>query len=64
MMWKKILNGDPLPWLLEPDSVNPGVRYIALRELLDRPEDDLEVRKARAAIMTTEPVPNGMVKQR
>jgi hypothetical protein len=57
MMWKKILNGDPLPWLLEPDSANPGVRYFALREMLDRPEDDLEVSEARAAIMTTGPVP-------
>ena len=28
------LNGDPLPWLLENDPQNPGVRYFALRELL------------------------------
>jgi len=53
----KGLNGDPLPWLLEPDPANPGVRYFALRDLLDRPEDDPEVREARAAIMTTGPVP-------
>jgi hypothetical protein len=57
MMWLQRLNGDPLPWLLEPDPANPGVRYFALRELLGRPEDDPEVRQARAAIMTTGPVP-------
>jgi hypothetical protein len=57
MIWLKDLNGDPLPWLLEPDPANPGVRYFALRDLLDRPEDDPEVRQARAAIMTTGPVP-------
>ncbi len=53
----KRLNGDPLPWLLKPDPDNPSVRGFALRELLDRPEDDPEVQAARAAIMTTGPVP-------
>jgi len=42
------MKADPIPWLLEPD--NPSVRYLALRHLLDRPEDDPEVREARAAI--------------
>lgn len=57
MTWKTVLNDDPVPWLLEPDPDNPGVRYFALRELLDRPEDDPEVQAARVAIMTTGPVP-------
>jgi len=39
---------DPLPWLLEPE--NPSARYLTLTRLLDRPEDDLEVQEARAAI--------------
>ena len=51
------LNNDPLPWLLESDPNNPGVRYFALRDLLGRFEDDLEVRRARAQIMKTGPVP-------
>ncbi|MBC7250881.1 MAG: nitrogen fixation protein NifH [Anaerolineae bacterium] len=55
--WTSALNNDPLPWLLEIDPDNPGVRYFALRELLARPEDDTEVRAARAAIMSTGPVP-------
>ena len=42
MPWRAKLNADPLPWLLEPD--NPSVRYFALRDLLDRPETDAEVR--------------------
>ncbi|MBM3747655.1 MAG: nitrogen fixation protein NifH, partial [Acidobacteria bacterium] len=45
-----MLNENPIPWLMEPDLNNPGVRYFALRELLDRPEDDSEVQAARAAI--------------
>jgi hypothetical protein len=55
--WRDGLNDDPVPWLLEPDPENPGVRYFVLRELLDRPEGDPEVRAARAAVMRTGPVP-------
>ncbi len=40
--------GDPIPWLLEEE--NPSVRYLTLTHLLDRPEDDLQVAEARAAI--------------
>jgi hypothetical protein len=38
MSWQNQLNGDPLAWLLAPDS--PGVRYLALRDLLDLPNGD------------------------
>lgn len=55
--WKAQLKADPLPWLLEPDEVNPGVRYFALRDLLDRPAGDPEVVAAQAAVMRTGPVP-------
>jgi hypothetical protein len=54
MPWRAQLNADPLPWLLEPD--NPSVRYFALRDLLDCPATDPDVRAARAAIMDSEPV--------
>ena len=47
----------PLSWLLEADEANPGVRYFALRDLLDRPPDDPEVVAARRAVMETGPVP-------
>jgi hypothetical protein len=46
--WKAQMKGDPTGWLLEED--NPSVRYLALRHLLERPEDDPEVQAARAAI--------------
>ncbi len=55
--WKTQLKADPLPWLLEPDEANPGVRYFALRDLLDRPDDDSEVIAAQAELMRTGPVP-------
>jgi hypothetical protein len=48
---------DPLPWLLELDTDNPGVRFFALTDLLNRPENDPEVRQARRQIMQTGPVP-------
>ena len=54
MGWRSKLNGDPLPWLLEPE--NPSVRYFALRDLLDRDQTDPEVQAARASIMETDPV--------
>jgi hypothetical protein len=57
MEWVERLNGDPLPWLLEPDPANPGVRYSALIDLLDRPADDPEVVEARHTVMTSGPVP-------
>jgi hypothetical protein len=57
MAWLDRLNSDSLSWLLEPDPVNPSIRYFALRDLLDRPEDDRNVRAAQAALMTSGPVP-------
>ncbi len=48
---------DPLDWLLEKDKKNPSVRYFALRDLLDLPESDMQVRAARAAVMRSGPVP-------
>jgi hypothetical protein len=45
MTWKMQIKGDSLSWLLEPE--NPGVRYLALRELLDTPLDDTDLVVAR-----------------
>ncbi len=48
---------DPLLWLLETDPVNPGVRYVALRDLLGRPAGNAELGAAQAAVMDSGPVP-------
>ena len=48
MTRKNLLNGDPLPWLLEPET--PSVRYWTLTDILRRPADDVEVQEARTAI--------------
>ena len=45
--WLARLKGDPLPWLLEEN--NPEARYLALRDLLGRPDSDPEAQTARAA---------------
>ncbi len=47
-MAQTAFNRAPIPWLLEPD--NPSVRYLTLRHLLERAEDNPEVKAARAAI--------------
>jgi hypothetical protein len=54
----------PLAWLLEPDPVNPGVRYFALTDLLGYAADDPQVIEARRAVMATGPVPAILYNQR
>jgi hypothetical protein len=46
--WLDALRADPLPWLLEPETL--PVRCLALTDLLDRPADDPEVAASRRAI--------------
>ena len=53
--WPDLLADDPTDWLLEED--NPSVRYLALRSLVESPEDNRQVAAARRAIMETGPVP-------
>ena len=59
-----MLLGNPLPWLLEDDPENPGVRYFNLRFLLDQPEDSAEARHVRKAIMENGSVPRILAAQR
>src|SRR5512137_1670345 len=55
--WQAQLKADSLAWLLEPDEANPGVRYFALRDLLDRPAADPALVAAQAEVMRVGPVP-------
>ena len=54
MTWLDHLHADPRPWLL--DESTPAVRAATLRSLLDRSEDDAEVREARSAAMAADPI--------
>jgi hypothetical protein len=54
MSWKNQLRKDSLPWLLE--SENPGVRYLALRDLLDLPSDGAELKSARKSAHKEGPI--------
>lgn len=54
MSWKNQLRSDSLPWLLE--SENPGVRYLALRDLLELPDEDRELRLARKSAHREGPI--------
>ena len=51
------MNENVLAWLLEPDPANPGVRYFALKDLLDQPADAPDVTAAQQAVMASGPVP-------
>jgi hypothetical protein len=55
MSWQEKLNGDPLPWLLEASE--PNVRYLALRDLLERRADDSELADAREQAHQQGPIP-------
>ncbi len=59
--WKSMLKADPTDWLLEEE--NPSVRYFTLKDILDRPEDDAEVRAARQQIMQSGLVPEILRRQ-
>ncbi len=52
--WRQALHGDPVPWLLDPDT--PAVRHATLRWLLEEPADSPKVRRARAAAMRADPI--------
>ncbi len=48
------VDGDPVAWLLEPET--PAVRHLALRDLLGRPPDDAELLAAKAAAHRQGPI--------
>lgn len=54
MSWQSQLNGDPLSWLLESDSV--GVRYLALRDLGAGRKDRSELERSREAAYAAGPM--------
>lgn len=54
MSWKSQLRSDSVSWLLE--SANPGVRYLALRDLLDVSPEDKKLRAARRAAHKEGPI--------
>lgn len=54
MAWQNQLKGDSLSWLLSAGG--PGVRYLALRDLLDVPADDPELCAARQLAYRAGPI--------
>ncbi len=51
--WKSSLRGDPTEWLL--DFASGPIRYRVLTELLDRPNEDEGVKKAKAEVISYSP---------
>ncbi|CAG0928320.1 hypothetical protein TFLX_00841 [Thermoflexales bacterium] len=54
MSWQMQLKGASVAWLLEKDD--PGVRYLALRDLMELSADDRELRAARKAAHQQGPI--------
>ncbi len=54
MSWQDQLNGDSVTWLLEPETA--GVRYLALRDLLDCPPHNPDLAEARAEAHRSGPI--------
>lgn len=60
--WESILNANPIPWLLEDN--NPSVRYFTLIDILEKAENDPEVRKTKEEIMKKGVVPKILAKKK
>jgi hypothetical protein len=45
-VWKKLLKADPTDWLLEEDD--PGVRYLALRDIVEAGEKEIKAARTKA----------------
>ncbi|HCJ66039.1 MAG TPA: nitrogen fixation protein NifH [Elusimicrobia bacterium] len=59
--WKAVLKSDPTEWLLEKD--NPSVRYFTLTDILEKSENDSEVRRTKEEIMESEVVTKILARQ-
>jgi len=57
--WKDKLNADPVPWLLEQDENQPAICYYALRDILDRDENDKEVKAGPVPVILAAQHPEG-----
>ena len=60
--WKSKLNANSITWLLEDN--NPSVKYFTLIDVLERAENDPEVRKTKEEIMKKGVVPKILAKQK
>ncbi len=61
--WKDKINPAVIDWLLEDDEVNAPVKFLALRDILDRPAGDSELETARKLVMTSGIIPAILSKQ-
>jgi hypothetical protein len=59
--WKSLLKADPTEWLLGED--NPSARCFTLTDILEKAENNPDVKKSRKAIMQTGAVPRILAKQ-
>src|SRR4030042_4557182 len=54
MSWQSELKGNPIDWLFDPE--NPNVRYLVLRDLLEKSAEDADLISSRHAAHTHGPI--------
>lgn len=60
--FQSVLKADPTDWLLEKNNLS--IRYFTLRDILEKPENNLELQEAKQEIMKTGLVPVILAKQK
>jgi hypothetical protein len=55
--WEEKINPQVIDWLLEEDHVNAPIRFLTLRDILDRSSGDSDLEATRIAMMETGPIP-------
>ncbi|HUV16822.1 MAG TPA: hypothetical protein VMW28_09695 [Pelolinea sp.] len=55
--WMEFSSNEVMAWLLEPDEENAPVRFLTLRDLLERDVIEPELKNARAFMMAHGPIP-------
>jgi hypothetical protein len=61
--WKEKINPQVMNWLLEEDKENAPVKFLALRDILEKREGDPELEAAHQAMMETGPIPAILTRQ-
>jgi hypothetical protein len=61
--WREKINPQMIDWLLEDDHVNAPIRFLTLRDVLERSSGDSDLEAARVAMMETGPIPVILAKQ-
>ena len=61
--WKAYTSDDVINWLLEEDTDNAPIRYLALRDLIGMPAGNEDLVQSKAFMVERGPIPAILAKQ-